>query len=134
VAPAFDVDCEPITVFRVEGTYYFAHYFEREDVFAALREYYEPDSYRFEVSAADWDDVAATLADAFYEPDVVEDVEPYCVVTGKYDEHADVLRNSVLTWERRGHRFFVMKDALAVQAAVEAGARRLAETEFEAGI
>jgi len=55
-------------------------------------------------------------------------------VTGTYDEHADILRESVLTWERRGHRFFVMKDELAVESAIEAGATPVAETEFEAGI
>jgi hypothetical protein len=125
---------EKITVFHVDEAYYFAHFFDRQDVFSELSEYYDDHSYRFEVPESEWEDVATTLRSEYFETDVVEDVEPYCVVTGKYDQHADVLRDSVLHWERRGHRFFVMKSAFAVETAIEAGATPIEETEFEAGI
>lgn len=130
----FDVEAERLTVFRVGDEYVFSHYFDREDVFDSLREYYVPDEYRFEVPVEEFDDVRAVLADAYVEPVVVEDLEPYCVVTERYEPHADVLRNSVLNWERRGHRFFVMADELSVRQAVEDGARRLEETEFVLGV
>jgi hypothetical protein len=47
--PRFDVDAERITVFQVDESYLFSHYFERRDVFGDLREYYDDETYRFEV-------------------------------------------------------------------------------------
>lgn len=132
--PTFDVDPEPLTVFRVGEAYIFAHYFDRTDVFEALSEYYDGEHYRFEVPADEFDDVREVLADAYYEPEVVEDLEPYCVVVEKYDKHADILRHSVVTWERRGHRFFLMKSELAVEEALERGATRVSETSFAVGL
>lgn len=132
--PSFDVEAERITVFRVGDEYLFSHYFDRTDVFEALREFYDEDAYRFEVPAEEFDEVRRRLSEAYYEPEVVEELEPYCVVTEKYAEHADVLRNSVLHWERRGHRFFLLEDELAVREAVEQGATRLVETEFVLGL
>lgn len=132
--PSFDVDPERITVFHVGDEYLFSYYFEREDVFEAVREYYVDDAYRFEVPATEFEDVRERLADYHYALDVVEDLEPYVVVTGKYDQYADILRQSVANWERRGHRFFLMQDELAVREAVEAGATPVAETEFVVGL
>lgn len=132
--PQFDVEPERIVVFRVDDAYFFSHYFERTDLFDELKDHYDGDAYRFEVPAEEFDDVRAFLEDNHYALDVVEDPAPYCVVVEKYEPHADVLRNSVLNWERRGHRFFVMSDDLAVEQAVEQGATRLEETDFVLGI
>lgn len=119
--PRFGVDAEPITVFRVDDEYLFSHYFDREDTFADIKEYYNDEAYRFKVPADEFDPVRQRLEDAHYEPHVVEDLDPYCVVIDKYDEHAAILRESVATWERRGHRFFLMQDDLAVKEALEQG-------------
>lgn len=132
--PSFDADREELTVFHVDDEYLFSHYFERDDLFADLREYYDEDAYRFAVPEDEFDDVRERLREAYYEPVVAEELEPYCVVTGKYDEHADVLRESVANWERRGHRFFLMKDDLAVKEALERGATPLEDTEFVLGL
>lgn len=132
--PTFDVDPERITVFRVDDQYYFAHYFDREDVFDDLRAYYDEDAYRFVVPAEDFEEVRARLQESYYTPVVVEDLEPYCVLTDRYDEHAEILKRSVLNWERRGRRFFLMTDDLAVEDALERGATRLAETELALGL
>lgn len=132
--PQFDVDAERLTVFRVDDQYLFSHYFDRQDIFTNLREYYNDEQYRFEVPADEFDSVRQHLEDAYYDPHVVEDLEPYCVVIDKYDEHADILRESVATWERRGHRFFLMTDDLAVGEALERGAERLSETDFVLGL
>ncbi|MFQ3294726.1 MAG: hypothetical protein ACI8VE_001805 [Natrialbaceae archaeon] len=130
----FDVDPERITIFRTDDEYLFSHYFEREDVFDSLREYYNEDEYRFEVPADDFDIVRAQLEDEYYDPVVVEDLEPYCVVKEQYTEHAEILKQSVLNWERRGHLFFLMKDELAVKDAVERGATPIVETDLVLGI
>ncbi len=130
----FDVDAERLTVFRVDDEYLFSHYFDRQDVFADLSEYYDEEAYRFEVPAGEFEAVRERLEDAYYDPQVVTDLEPYCVVIDKYDEHAAILRESVASWERRGHRFFLLKDDLAVGEALERGAERVAETDFALGL
>jgi len=132
--PQFDVDAERITVFRVDDEYLFSHYFDRQDIFADLSEYYNEDAYRFEVPTEDFDAVRERLEDAYFAPEIVTDLEPYCVVIDKYDEHAAILKQSVVTWERRGHRFFLVKDELAVKETLEQGAERIAETEFAVGL
>lgn len=132
--PTFDVDPEQLTVFRVGEEYLFSEYFEREDVFAELEPYYDRGDYHFTVPAEAFDEVAEVLADACYEPVVIEDLEPYCVVIDRYETHAPILRQSVVSWTRRGHRFFLLPSELAVQEALERGATPVAETEFAVGL
>lgn len=132
--PSFEVDTDPIYVFEVDETYLFAEYFEHEDLFAELRDYYNDDQYRFEVPESEFDDVRELLDDYFYEPVLVDEIEAFCVVKEQYTEHADILRNAVEHWSRDDHLFFLMKDPLAVDQAVEEGAQRVAETDFAVGL
>lgn len=132
--PRFDADTERINVFAIDDEYLFSHYFDRTDLFEALREYYNDDAYRFEVPAEEFDGVRDLLAEAYFDLVVIDDPEPYCVVKEQYTEHAEILRNSVLTWDRRGYRFFIMTDELAVREALERGAERLADTDFVLGL
>lgn len=132
--PEYEVDAERINVFRIDEEYLFKHYFERTDLFESLREYYNDETYRFEIPAAEFVGVQERLADDYYDLVVIDDPEPYCVVKEQYTKHAEILRTSVMNWERRGHLFFVMPDELAVERAIEQGARRLGETEFVLGI
>lgn len=131
----FDVDAEPIFVFELDGTYVFKHYFEREDVFEAVADYYDREAYRFEVPRREWGDVAATLREFFYEPEVVEDVDDFVVVKEAYTEHAEILKHSVANWSRRGYNFFLMKEPHWVERAVQAHeATRVAETDLVVGL
>lgn len=130
----FDVDAERLTVFHIGEEYLFTHYFDREHLFEQLQPYYDADAYRFEVPEEKFEDVRELLTEEYFEPVVVEDLEPYCVVIEKYEKHADMLRNSVVTWERRGHKFFLLKDELSVKEALEQGATRIEETEFALGL
>ena len=132
--PTFDVDPTQLVVFKIDDEYLFSHYFDQQDVFDALQEYYNDNAYRFEVPAAEFDTVSNRLEDAYFEPAVVTELEPYCVVIDKYDEHAEILKNSVANWERGGKRFFLMKDDLAVKEAVERGATLISETDFVVGL
>lgn len=134
--PSFDVDPERLYVFCIDDEYLFSEYFEHQDLFDRLSDYYNGDAYRFEVPAADYDDVVDALAEFYYQPVEVDGDEraDFCVVTGKYDQHAEILRQSVLQWERQGHRFFLMKSPLAVDEAIERGATPLSETEFVLGL
>lgn len=132
--PEFDVNSELIVVFHTGDEYLFSHYFDRQDIFRDLSDYYNDEQYRFEVPAADFESVQQQLEDAYYKLRIIEDLESYCVVTEKYDKHADILRESIATWERRGHRFFLMKSKLAVKEAIDQGASRVSETDFALGI
>ena len=132
--PTFDVDPEQITVFVVDDEYLFSHYFTREDLFEQLSEYYNEEAYRFEIPADEFEAVREQLADEYIEFVVVEDLEAYCVIKDKYTEHADILRDSVLHWERDGQLFFLLKDELSVKEAIERGARPIADTEYVVGL
>ena len=132
--PTFDIDPEEITVFPIEGEYWFSHYFDRTDLFEALREYYNEDAYRFEIPAEEFEEVREELAEEYIDLVVAEDLESYCVVIEQYTEYGDILRDSVAHWERQGHRFFLMKDELSVREAVEHRATRLSETDFVLGL
>lgn len=127
-------DGPEIHVFELNNRYAFKQFFDQSEVFDALREHYVSDEYRFEVPEAEFDDVEATLHDHGYEPTLVDDPEPFCVVIGQYEKHADILKESVANWTRREHRFFLMRSPFAVEQAVQRGATPVAETEFEAGI
>lgn len=134
MSPTFDVEPEQITVFQIDDEYLFSHYFTRQDVFKELSEYYNEDKYRFEISLEDFEAVREYLADEYFELVVVDDLEPYCVVKEKYTEHADILQNSVLHWERNGHLFFLMQDDLSTKEAIEQGAAPIEETDFVVGL
>jgi hypothetical protein len=132
--PEFEADREPLHCFELEGEVLFKHYFDHTDLFEALQPYYDDDNYRFAVPADKFEEVAQTLSDYWYEPVIVDDPAEFVVVKEQYTEHADILRDSVANWTRRGHNFFLMKDPLAVEAAVEQGATRVAETDLKAGV
>ena len=72
------------------------------------------------------------MADHFYELKVVENVEPFTVVKRRYSEHPELLsRNAVDRWPQGDYHVFVLKDQLAVEQAVNHGAKRLSEADFE---
>jgi len=128
--PTFGVDTTEIAVFEVNGTYVFRHYFEDTDVFEQLEAYYNESAYRFELPTDDdLASVADVLEDHFFELEVVEEIEPYCVVINKYDDHADILRNAAVTVTRGDTKIFLMKDELSAEQAIENGATPLADTD-----
>lgn len=135
IMPTFDVDRQEINVFEVNGTYVFKHYFEQDEVFGQLRQYYNDDVYRFEISSDDELDVVAdTLAAYFYDLNIVEDKAAFCVVTEKYADHGDILKNAAIKFERGNRNIFLMKDQLSVDQAIEQGAQPLEEADVEVQI
>lgn len=123
-----------VYLFELDDRYLFKRYFPQTDVFDTLREHYVNDAYRFEVPDDALDTVVESLRDHGYEPTVVDDPEPFCVVIDQYESHADILSRSVVNWTRRDHRFFLMPDPMAVEQAIEQGAVLVTESSFEAGI
>ncbi len=120
-----------INAFQVEDAYWFRHYFDDEDVFDALKQYYSSYDYRFEVPDSRFGRVERVLDEHGYSLAKVSDPEPFAVVKRKYTDHPKILfKGSVLHRGLGQFNCFVMKDQEAVEDALEAGARRLSETEL----
>jgi uncharacterized protein YkuJ len=126
----FSVDREKITAFELDGTYLFKQYFDQDNVFAALRSYYNKDKYRFEVPEDNLDEVRQIIDDYFYDLRIENDLRSYCVVKQKDSNYSNILKNSVLTKRRSDHIIFLMKDQLSVEQAIEHGATPLSETHI----
>ncbi len=123
--PSFDVDKEQINVFEAGDFYVFKHYFDLDEVFEALRDYYNREEYRFEVPEGYLHGVRNILEEYYYELNLVEDPDPYTVVKRRHADHPDMLfRNAVIRRSRGDYNFFVMKDRLSVEQAVNRGASR----------
>jgi hypothetical protein len=130
--PSFEVDQEEITVFALGESYVFRQYFEQDELFADLQEYYNSEDYRFEVPQDAFETVARRLEEHFYEPVVVEEVEPFCVVKRKYTDHPDILFKTAVAKQSTGdHTVFLLKDQLSVEQAVEQGAARPSDTDVD---
>ena len=129
----FDADTTEIIAFEVEDAdlYIFSQYFDQEEVFDELREWYDSEQYRFEVPTDEMDRVESFLGEYFYDLTRVapDDIKPFCVVKKKYTDHADILRNSVYHTSRGSNTVFVMQDRLSAEQAVEQGAIPLADTD-----
>lgn len=130
--PAFEVDTEQINVFEVNDTYLFKHYFDNDDLFDQLRQYYNPDAYRFELPDRETlQQIDDTLADYFLTTNLVDDIEPYCVAMDRGEDYSDIFRNAVVQFDQGRHTVFLMKDQLSVDQAVEQGATTLAAADVE---
>ena len=120
-----------INAFHVDEAYLFRHYFD-DDVFDDLKRYYSSYDYRFEVPESRIGRVERVLDEHGYALAKVPDPEPFAVVKRKYTEHPRVLFKSSVFHRSLGQfNCFVMKDHEAVEDAVAAGARRLADTDLE---
>ncbi len=133
--PTFDADTTEINAFKVKDAdlYIFSQYFDQEEVFDELREWYDSEQYRFEVPADEIDRIESFLDENFYDLNRVppDAIEPFCVVKEKYTDHADILRNSVYHTSRGRNTIFVMQDELSAERALEQGATRLADSDID---
>jgi hypothetical protein len=133
--PTFDADTTEINAFEVEDAdlYIFSQYFDQDEVFDELREWYDSEQYRFEVPTDEMDRIESFLDEYFYDLNRVapDAIEPFCVVKEKYTDHADILRNSVYHTGRGSNTVFVMQDRLSAEQAVEQGATPLADSDTE---
>lgn len=130
-----DASGRPVYVFVLDRDYVFKCYFGENDLFDAISEFYDNDEYRFEVPEREWDAAVETLREYGYAPEIVEDAEEFVVVKEEYTKHAEILKNSVENWTRRGYNFFLMKDPLSVERAVEEhGATPATETDLAVGV
>lgn len=123
---------ERVNVFEVDGLYLFRHYFDGEETFARLKPYYNNRQYRFEVPPEEFEELRAFLAERGYGLVVVDAAEEFAIVVRKYTAHPEnVFEASVLQRSVDGYNCFLMADREALDRAIEEGATRLVDTDFE---
>ncbi|QCC48525.1 hypothetical protein [Halobellus limi] len=129
--PTFDVEQERITVFEFGQTYLFKQYFDKDDLFQQLDKYYDSDKYRFEVPGEELSEVRQILNNFFYDLEVADQPQEYCVVQNKKVDSSDILRNSLAHQRRKNYDIFLMKDEISVRQAIEKGASSLKKTDLD---
>ena len=123
---------EQVNVFEVDEVYLFKHYFESDEVFDRLKQYYNNQQYRFEVPPGEFEDLRSFLANHDYGLVVVDVIELFVVVMKKYTAHPDnIFKQCVIQRTVNGYNCFLLTDQAAVKEAVQKGATRLTETDLE---
>lgn len=125
---------ERIVAFEVDGRVLFKHYFERRDVFTALESFYDGENYRFDAPESDVSTLVSTLEDYGYDLEIADRIEDYAVVKEEYTPYAEILKRSVIHWQRRGYNFFVMQDLASVEFAMRNGAEPIDDVDVVLGI
>ena len=122
---------ERVNVFEVDETYLFKHYFESEDVFDRLKQYYNNQHYRFEVPPDEFEDIRSFLAEYGYGLVVVDAIDEFVVVVEKYTTHPEnIFKQSVIQRSVDGYNCFLLTDQAAVEQATQEHATRLTETDL----
>lgn len=129
--PTFDIETEEIIAFEIGDRYIFKTYFDENQLFKQLKLYYDEDKYRFEIPDSYLGQVRQTLEKYYYELEVVDSVEDYCIVMNMKSKSANTLRNSVMRNHRRQQEILVMKDNSSKKQAVEKDAITLEKSEVE---
>lgn len=123
---------ERVNAFFVDGMYLFKNYFQEQEIFDRLKQYYNNQHYRFEVPADDFDDVRDLLADHGYGLVHVETLSEFVVVVKKYTKHPeDIFKKSVMQRSADGYNCFLMTDQEAVERAIQEEAIGLMETDIK---
>ena len=122
---------EQVNVFEVDDIYLFKHYFDGDEVFDRLKQYYNNQHYRFEVPPARFDQLQSFLADHGYGLVVVDALEEFVVVVEKYTTHPEkIFKRSVIHRSVEGYNCFLLVDQSAVEKTTRKHATRIAETDL----
>ena len=123
---------EQVNVFEVDESYLFKHYFDSEEVFDRLKQYYNNQQYRFEVPPDEFENLRSFIEEYGYGLVVINVIEPFIVVVKKYTAHPDnIFKSSVIQRTVNSYNCFLLTDQAAVKEAVQDGAARFTETDLE---
>ncbi len=125
-AKAFDViqRKKRINIFKTGGSWVFKHYFEDQQIFRDLAEYYDKNGYRFVLKTLGERNKALKILERRgFEMVAIENAKGYVVKIGRYSRYAPLLKNSVAHIETPEWRIFLMKDLAAVEEALRLGAK-----------
>ncbi len=113
-----------INMFKTEGGWIFKHYFEDQQTFGDLAEYYDKNGYRFVFKTLGERNKALKILERRgFEMVMVENARGYVVKLSRYSRYAPLLKNSVAHIETPEWRIFLMKDLAAVEEALRLGAK-----------
>jgi len=113
-----------ITFFKLGKLWVFKHFFDNQEIFNALLDYYNKDQFRFEFKSIGARNNALKLLERNgFDYDLVEDPKGYVVQLPKHAKYAQILKNSVAFKDTANQRIFLMKDLAAVEEAVGLGAK-----------
>ena len=115
-----------INVFKIGKIYVFKHFFDDKEIFKGLVDFYNSESYRFEMKSAGERNKVMKFLDMkdgfdFY---LIEDHSDFMVNISKDKKHAGILRNSIDFRETRDAKIFIMNDMAAVEEAISLGAEK----------
>jgi hypothetical protein len=120
-----------IYIFKLGDKWVFKHYFEDEEVYRLLSQFYQRARFRFECSTIeDRDKAAEFLKYHGFDVSVVENPSECVVRMNKqnYDSMVKVLKNSIAHRDVGEERIFLMMDAVSVEKALKEGAERYASS------
>jgi hypothetical protein len=124
--PEFDIKRKRIriNVFKIDKIYVFKHFFDDKEIFKSLVDFYNPDSYRFEMKNAGARNKVMKFLDmkGGFDVYLIEDPADFMVKISRDKKYAGILRNSVDFKETIDARIFIMKDMAAVEEAIRLGA------------
>ena len=113
-----------IIVFKLGKLWAFKHFFENNEIFNALLDYYNKDLYRFEFnSTATRNNALKILERNGFDNELVEDMKGYMIKLPKSAKYAQILKNSVAHKETVNERIFLMKDLASVEEALSLGSK-----------
>lgn len=125
--PDHDLPAAPkksITIIKAGQHWIFKHFFEDEDLFKELADYYDKDGYRFVLrTPGERNLVQKLLERRGFEVVVAENSRGYVVKLSRHSRYAAVLKSSLAQIETDEWRVFLMKDQAAVKEALRQGAK-----------
>ncbi len=112
-----------VTIFRAGNHWIFKHYFDDQETFRELADYYDKDGFRFVLKTPGERNKALKLLERRgFDVALVENARGYVVKLKRYSRYGPVLKNSVAQIETPEWRIFLMKDKASVQEALRRGA------------
>jgi len=115
-----------INIFKIGKIYVFKHFFDDKEIFKDLVDFYNSESYRFEMKNAGSRNKVMKFLDmeGGFDVYLIEDPADFMVKIGKDKKYAGILRNSVDFRETKDARIFIIKDMAAVEEAISLGAEK----------
>jgi len=115
-----------INVFKIDKIYVFKHFLDDREIFKGLVDFYNSESYRFEMKNAGQRNKVMKFLDmkGGFDVYLIENPADFMVIIGKDKKYAGILKNSVDFRETMDARIFIMKDMAAVEEAVSLGAEK----------
>jgi len=126
--PKFDVQKKRtrINVFKLDKIYVLKQFFDDKEIFKGLVDYYNSDSYRFEMKSVGARNKVMWFLEmeGGFDTYIIEDPSDFMVIIDKDKKYADILKNSVDHRVTKDARIFIMKDMAAVEEAISLGAEK----------